>query len=239
MTCVDDDGVRHELAPVTEAERIAAIQSLVDSAPVVLADGHHRFETARNFSTSDGTAGAGSVMALIVELAPGELTIRPIHRLITGLTDGTDLRGVLAEVFDVTDAGPATDEGVTALEKRMEADGGLGLVDADGLAFVAPTERTPHPDDFDSPADGTDAARFEAAIAPRLGTASVSYRGGEVTEIAALVGTPAAQAAVLLRPVSVEATRQASEAGVRMPQKTTFFWPKPRTGAVFRLLDES
>lgn len=239
MTCTDNDGVRHDLAPINEPERIAAIKALVDSAPVVLADGHHRFETAKNFAATDTSSGAGAIMALIVELAPEELTIRPIHRLISALSDDTDLRTALASLFDVSDAGPNTDEGVSALEARMEADGGLGLVDSAGLAFVAPTDRTPHPDDFEPPGDDTDAARFEAAVVPLLGDASVSYRGGEVTTIASLVGTPAAQAAMLLRPVSVEQTREASEAGVRMPQKTTFFWPKPRTGPVFRLLDES
>ncbi|MEZ5169722.1 MAG: DUF1015 domain-containing protein [Acidimicrobiia bacterium] len=239
MACLDDDGVRHEFAPITDTGSITAIEELVGSAPIVLADGHHRFETAKNFAAGDTTPGAGSVMALVVELAPDELTIRPIHRLITGLPGGTDLRTLLAPSFDVTDAGPNTAEGLSALEERMVADGGLGLVDDEGLAFVAPTARTPHPDDFEPPADDTDAARFEAAVAPLLGDASVDYRGGDVTTIASLVGTPAAQAAMLLRPVSVEQTRQASEAGIRMPQKTTFFWPKPRTGAVFRLLDES
>lgn len=238
MSCVDDDGVRHDLAPIKDPTRIAEITALVESAPIVLADGHHRFETARTFAAEDTTPGADAVMALIVELAPEELTIRPIHRLINDL-DTDDLRAVLAEVFDVSDAGAATPDAVSALEADMAAAGALGLVDERGLALVRPTDRTPHPDDFDAPADDTDAARFEAAIAPCLGDASVSYRGGEVTEIAALVGTPAAEAAVLLRPVSVEATRRASEGGVRMPQKTTFFWPKPRTGPVFRLLDET
>jgi uncharacterized protein (DUF1015 family) len=44
---------------------------------------------------------------------------------------------------------------------------------------------------------------------------------------------------VLLRPVTVAQIRAAAFAGVRMPEKTTFFSPKPRTGMVFRRLDEA
>jgi len=56
--------------------------------------------------------------------------------------------------------------------------------------------------------------------------------------VAALVAKGAVDAAVLLRPVGVPAIRAAAAAGVRMPEKTTFFAPKPRTGMVFRSLDE-
>ncbi|CAB4793473.1 unannotated protein [freshwater metagenome] len=48
-----------------------------------------------------------------------------------------------------------------------------------------------------------------------------------------------AAAAIILAPVSVATIRDAGQAGVRMPEKTTFFWPKPRTGMVFRLLDSA
>src|ERR1019366_3539718 len=52
------------------------------------------------------------------------------------------------------------------------------------------------------------------------------------------VGTERAQAAILLRPVSVEQIAEWARTGRRMPPKTTYFRPKPRTGMVFRTLDE-
>jgi uncharacterized protein (DUF1015 family) len=48
------------------------------------------------------------------------------------------------------------------------------------------------------------------------------------------VATGAAQTAVLLRPATVEQIAAIAEGGVRMPPKTTFFAPKPRTGMVIR-----
>jgi uncharacterized protein (DUF1015 family) len=64
----------------------------------------------------------------------------------------------------------------------------------------------------------------------------LTYRDDALT-CAALVDKGAAEAAVLLEPVSVAQIRAAAVAGVRMPEKTTYFFPKPRTGMVFRELD--
>jgi len=65
----------------------------------------------------------------------------------------------------------------------------------------------------------------------------VTYRDDAHT-CAALVEKGAAAAAVLLNPVSVTQIHDVSFARLLMPQKTTFFAPKPRTGLVFRSLDE-
>jgi uncharacterized protein (DUF1015 family) len=82
----------------------------------------------------------------------------------------------------------------------------------------------------------TDAAVIEAMVVPRLTGASWDYRH-DAHGVAALVDKANASAAILCSPVSVAQTRSAAVDRVRMPQKTTFFWPKPRTGMVFRSLD--
>jgi uncharacterized protein (DUF1015 family) len=73
-------------------------------------------------------------------------------------------------------------------------------------------------------------------VVPRFADATWQYRH-DAGEVAALVDKGASTAAILCSPVSVAATRAAAIDRVRMPQKTTFFWPKPRTGMVFRKLD--
>ena len=82
-----------------------------------------------------------------------------------------------------------------------------------------------------------DAARFDVIVRPMLDDAELTYRDDAVT-VAALVEKGAAEAGVLLRPVTIEQIRAAATARLRMPEKTTFFWPKPRTGMVFRQLDD-
>lgn len=239
--CVDSDGVRHSLHLLAgDAEPVRAA---VRAASVVIADGHHRFETAcayRDERAAAGSAdpGAGRIMALVVELTEEQLCVRAIHRTLTGLA-GADLRAALAAGFEVLDAGPNTPEAVAALRVRMKDAGGLGLVDAGGLARLVPRAGalTPALVAVDAPVRAVDATLFEAGVVPHLpATAEVGYRN-DAAVVAALVEKGAADAAVLLRPVSVAHIREAAFAGVRMPQKTTFFHPKPRTGMVFRSLD--
>ena len=109
----DDDGVRHQLWVLSDADTVAAVQAALSSAPVVLADGHHRYETARAYQAecrqaNGGVAGPHDlVMALVVELSEDQLTVGAIHRTISGLPDGFDLVGALAQWFDVVRAGAA------------------------------------------------------------------------------------------------------------------------------------
>jgi uncharacterized protein (DUF1015 family) len=239
---VDEDGFHHSLWKVDDPARIAAIAAAVGSDLVVLADGHHRFETANNYRRERRAAGIDdpgddAIMTLIVELAPNQLCVRAIHRLLTGIGD-VDLRDALGGPFFVHAAGPNVPEGVAALEVAMRDGGALGLVDREGLALLLPTA------ELELALAGlpvelrdVDSARFDAGVLPAVPEVSLAYRN-DAQAVAAAVAKGDAQAAVLLRPVSVETIRAAAAADLRMPEKTTFFAPKPRTGMVFRSLDE-
>jgi hypothetical protein len=174
-------------------------------------------------------------MALVVELADDELWVAPIHRLVHAPVP----RSRLEHAFTVTPAGPNTPDAVAALERSMCDTGAMGLIDGDGLALLAPRADvvTPLLEVEPPEARGADAAVFEVAVMPRLDGAPLEYRS-DAAAVADVVRRGDADAAFLLRPVNVAEIRAASYAGVRMPQKTTFFAPKPRTGLVFRALDD-
>ncbi len=236
--CEDHEGVTHRLFPLTDPARVETVSEAIAAAPVVLADGHHRFETACAYRDERVAAGlddpgAGRIMAFAAELADDELSVRPIHRLVHGLQD-VDARRALNGAFTVVDAGPNTPEGIVKLRVRMRDDGALGLVDRSGLALLRPTLDVT---DFDEVLRDVDSVRFDAHVRAALPNATVAFRS-DAAAVAALVEKGAADAAVLLRPVTVAQIRAAAFAGVRMPEKTTFFSPKPRTGMVFRALDE-
>ncbi|HEX2273921.1 MAG TPA: hypothetical protein VHG90_08620, partial [Acidimicrobiales bacterium] len=83
-------------------------------------------------------------------------------------------------------------------------------------------------------ADEPDAARLERALAA-WPTHNTGYPH-RAADVLAAVSTGQAQAGLLLRPATVDQIARTARAGRRMPQKTTFFRPKPRTGLVFRRL---
>jgi len=222
---LDEQGVAHELWPITAAQPIADIRSLVESEPVLIADGHHRYETALHYHRSSAAPGSEAVMALVVELSEEQLTVQAIHRLLVGLPRGFDLVGGLAEWFDLTPAGPV-DRGLLA---EMEEAGALAVL-TEGQAWLARpraklAEAAPH--DLDS-------SRLDVALAS-LPAHQVVYQHGW-DDAAAAVAAGLADAAVLVRPASVAQIAAVARGGVRMPPKTTFFWPKPRTGMVIREL---
>lgn len=238
ITAVDDTGTRHELALITDPEARARVRAAVASAPLVLADGHHRFETAcayRDEHPDDPAAQA--IMTFVVGLDDDLLDVRAIHRLVRDAPH--DLRARLEGLLNVDDAGPNTPEGVRALTVHMTERGALGLVDRDGLARLTPTragsDRIDH--DLSDQLREVDAARFDTLVRPALGDAELSYRDDALT-VASMVDKGLADGAVLLRPVTVPQIRAAAFARLRMPEKTSYFSPKPRTGMVFRRLDD-
>lgn len=226
----DDDRVVHELWPIGEPDRVAAITEAVASQPVLIADGHHRYETVlayRAERAGQDVAGPDEdfVMALVVELADEQLTVQAIHRLLLDLPPAFDLPAALEPWFDVTPTAPP-DRTIAA---RMADAGALAVLTRNGawLARPRPAVREAAGHDLDS-------SRLDVARA-QLPPHQVLFQHGW-DHAAAAVATGQADAAVLLRPATIEQIGAISHGGVRMPPKTTFFWPKPRTGMVVREL---
>lgn len=241
-SCVDHEGVRHELFALDDVSQLDAVRGAIGESPLVLADGHHRFETActyRDERAAAGVADAGAsfIMALVVELADNQLSVGAIHRLLRGL-GGIDVPAALSATCHVVPVGANTPDNVGALETRMRTEAAMGLVELAGLSLLVP--RRDVVDDalaaLPEELRAVDAARFETAVLPELGEPEVTYRD-DAASVAALVEKGVAEAAVLLRPVTVEQIRAAAFGRIRMPEKTTFFQPKPCTGFVFRSLD--
>jgi len=229
----DEEGVHHRLWPLDQSAVVAAVSETVASAPVVIADGHHRYETALAYRAerAERTGGAAGehdlVLAYLVELTGDQLSIGPIHRLVTGLPTGFDPLASLAEDFEVI----ADDEGPNpGLLGRMGAEGALALVTPGGTWLLRPRPDRAGGRNGNQPDAGL-LDRSLAAWPPHETT--YPHRAGDVL---AAVAAGSASAGLLLRPATVEQIAAAARAGRRMPQKTTFFRPKPRTGLVFRRL---
>jgi uncharacterized protein (DUF1015 family) len=228
------DDVEHDLWRITDPTRVAAITETIDAAPLVIADGHHRYETSlayrderRAAAASEGHEVGGrydAAMTFVVALDERELTVLPIHRLIDGLPSGFDLEAALSESFIVSDAGEID----ATIARRMDEAGALCLVLADGARFLVP-----RPSAMDGVRD-LDTARLDRALEP-VPSFELTFQHG-VDHIVQRVRSGDAQAGVLLRPVPVPLIAAVAEGGERMPPKSTYFHPKPSTGAVFRVL---
>jgi uncharacterized protein (DUF1015 family) len=228
----DDDGVRHQIWALADPDAVAAVGAAVASAPVVLADGHHRYETARAYqaecrAANGGVAGGYDlVMALVVELSETQLTVGAIHRTISGLPDGFDLVGALSQWFEVVRAGGADDRTLGALADSNS----LALVSGGRAYLLLPRDELR--DQVGIDLDSSLIATVLSALPPH----EVMHRHS-VHEALEALQHGEGQAAFLLRPVTVKQIDEWANERRRMPPKTTYFSPKPRTGMVFRSLD--
>lgn len=226
---VDEDGVVHEVWRIDDPARIGAIAEAIAAHPVVIADGHHRYEVALAYRDEAGDEGAGSVLTYVVELAEEQLTVRAIHRLVTGLPAGFDLVAALDPYFEV---GPPEELDATVLS-RMEAAAALGLVTDDGAVRML----RPRPSTVQTAGQDLDSARLDVALGGFPPHDLRFQHGWDLVTDAVADGT--ADIGFLLRPATVAQIAETGRGGDRMPPKTTFFAPKPRTGLVFRPLDDT
>ena len=223
-TWADGEGTVHSLWIVDDPDRMAKISDTVAAQPVVIADGHHRFETSLAYrdeqrdAAGQETGPAEAVMTYVVELAEEQLTVLPIHRLISGLPADLDLRAALDPFFVVTPAGPV-DPGIVP---TMVSQGFLVLVEPGRTSLL-----TPRPEAMVGFRD-LDSVRLDAALAT-LPAHDLVFQHG-VDNVVRAVERGDAQAGVLLAARHGEADHDIAHGGERMPPKTTFFHPKPRTG---------
>lgn len=212
----DEQGVRHRMWPVTPEPALA---DRLASEPLLIADGHHRYTTALAYRderhASDGPGPWDRVLTLVVDAATESLPVLPFHRIQlagdppVGGTVVSDLAAALAAVSD--------DDAVVATVTRER---GRLTYRAVPLAGGPPVVQALHGIVLDDrvPSGGL---RF----VPDAEVAVTAVREGE------------AVAAYLLPPTTPERIHAVVERGARLPQKSTYFWPKPRTGMVLMPLD--
>ncbi len=198
----------------------------------MIADGHHRYETALTYqaekrdASHDAPGDYDSIMAFVVELSEGQLSVGPIHRTISGVPARVDLAELFGRWFDTVHAGPAD----TQLVEAVAESGALALVTHHDVWLLTPREQT-----YAEAGSDLDSSLVALAIDAVPG-AVVGYAHDWRTALAA-VTKQEVQAAVLIRPVTVDQISDWAHARQRMPPKSTYFYPKPRTGMVFRTVE--
>ncbi|MCC5952375.1 MAG: DUF1015 domain-containing protein [Acidimicrobiia bacterium] len=226
----DDEGVHHRLWRL-DGDRAGAVAAAVAAHPVVVADGHHRLETSLTYrrechESGSGPGGHDQLLSWVVELSDDQLDVQPIHRVLRSSADAPAVADVLDAVFDRTPIDLPSGTSGAEVAAMAVADGAPIACTGDGTWRL---QRRDHPATLDT------AALAEAlALADDDGGLALSY---DHDPDACLAAVGPGTAAVFMRPATVEQILAIAHGGERMPPKTTFFRPKPRTGLVWRDLD--
>ena len=244
----DSDDTTHRVWRIGDPAVHDAIAAELEAGELLIADGHHRYETSLAYQQEVGPDGAADyVLMALVSLEDPGLTVFPTHRLISGLADDParqeGLTNGLREIFEVEQV--STDE---LDPSGAEGVGVFGYIDPNGDTFRLRLRDTAHLDE--AFADSSDAYRtLDAAILEELVLKGIvgmtqddiaAKRGigytPSIDEALAKLDAGDYQAAFLLRPTPVEQVRAVADEGETMPPKSTYFFPKLLTGIAFNPL---
>jgi uncharacterized protein (DUF1015 family) len=236
----DLKGEHHVLWRVTDAQTVARVQALVAGRQVIIADGHHRYETAVEYRRRHPEA-THKLMAFFALEAPG-LTILPNHRLVHGVSGWSfdRLCSAAREWFDVR---PLPEPAAFRPTNRE-----IGVVSGgEAAVFSLPDAahgRVPWPAGT-SPAWRRLAVSIlhEALLKPWLDITDARLDAGthveytaDQAEAVALARAGRYQAAFLIAPTTPAELQEVVRGGELLPQKSTHFYPKLLDGLVFHRL---
>jgi uncharacterized protein (DUF1015 family) len=241
----DDDGTVNRLWRIDDPQAIDAVQGALAPTELLIADGHHRYETARVYADEIGGEGPHRyVLMCLVALQDEGLTVFPTHRLLTNVKESdmqVALGARLRELFDI--------EQIEQSELRPPDGTGpltMGYIDAhhrQAYRLTLKDQATADQAlaDFPEPYRHLDTAILEALIIKGpagLTDDDIDHKHGldysrTDQEALEMVLDGRADCAFFLRSSPVQQVRDIAATGVNMPPKSTFFFPKVPTGLLF------
>jgi uncharacterized protein (DUF1015 family) len=252
----DQDEVHHALYPCSDTTLITRLQEAARSSTVLIADGHHRYETALKFySEHTKVLNAQYVMMTLVSMADPGLIIRSFHRLIKKGVGGqtVDMRQELEKYFTLSDLGPFTEETINSfLAGRTESEmlftdstahRMFGLVlNKGGESYLASTipEKSLSWKKLDMSKINTIVINriLGLPLDGRVLHDVIAYTQDAAAALNACRNPHEYWGCFFIRPVSIAAIHQIVRGGERMPQKSTNFYPKLYSGLVFNRLGD-
>ncbi len=262
----DDFGLTFNVWVITDDETVSRISDFFASRPLYIADGHHRYTTALAYrdeqiaecsSTSSESASNFMMMTLISSEDTG-LTLLPTHRLVKNIDSGliAKLKERLNEHFHIRKLSPTCStpsDNLLSWKKALNEAGEKGIaigvygIEGDSYLLLTPHDPTSLRDLL--PAEKPEAWKeLDVSLlhgiilqgmlgidGPEKEKECVEYFSDE-TEILQRIDSGTAQLGLLLNPVPVSSVIAVAEADVRMPPKSTYFYPKTAAGLVINPL---
>jgi uncharacterized protein (DUF1015 family) len=235
----DDGGTLHRVWAIRSRADIDLLANAVRPGPVVIADGHHRYETALAYHIEqDGHPGGhDAVMSFCVDADAEDLVVFSFHRAVRASVGPKEVRDRLVERFDGRTVDPSE-----SADNLQRAGGDHPMM------FLLPDEHVlvsvPN-DDVDARLRQRSAAwraldvvALHEVVFPEIFPEGIEHLHftRDAHEVDRLVHERGYSAGVLLRPIKAADVIDVARSGERMPQKASYFWPKAVTGLVFRTL---
>jgi uncharacterized protein (DUF1015 family) len=249
FVATDDYGVVQKVWPITDPAKLAAVHKALADKVMLIADGHHRYETALNFRQEMEKAGPVPDDAALrfktsafVNIADPGLVILPTHRLLYGLGE-VNWDDVLARIAKLFEVRPIQDSAVEAELSRAGTDHVFALHTGKDKTWLLRLtdkaaidrlvkDRSADFRDLDVVILHTLLIEHVFGIQPERIEDHVAYER-KPSETMAKVDSSKYQAALLINPTRADQVQKVAAHGERMPQKSTDFYPKFVSGLVF------
>ncbi len=247
----DEYGVLHRVWKISDPAAIAALQAQMRDQKLIIADGHHRYETAlayrderRAAAGNSATAPYDSMMMTFFNMNSPGLVILPTHRVVYGLQSfSTDqLLAGARQFFEVEEVDPALDAPRAAALLREAGDVSTALIvataDRTRLMHLPKAIGTSRFAGLSLRQQSLDVVQLHKCLLEGVLNISeeairklenISYHR-DTADALAQVRSGDAQAAFLMNPVRMEQVRDIAFAGEVLPQKSTDFYPKLLSG---------
>ena len=252
------NGEVHHLWAVDDAEAIKQITRSLESQPLYIADGHHRYESALNYqrerrfgiSSEPGREPYDFVMMTLVEFSDPGLLILPAHRLVRGIS-GSVLKRIMAglETFfsirEIPTDSIAADDALSLLQSgdentlkiiacglQKEQYLLLQLRDDAAISQMIPSFDTDYSQKLDVSIVDHFILEELTGLTPGSADFHLAYTH-DAAEAVKLVSSREYQLAFLVNPVRPEVIKNIADRGDRMPKKSTYFYPKMPAGLIF------
>lgn len=252
----DNDGVEHRLWTIRDPAVIEGLQQAFTAIDVFIADGHHRYTTALNYSREhSGTPEAGTCLFALVAAEDPGLNVLPTHRVLYGLEGYTfdKLRQVIEadgrfEFSHLPSFRLDPHDGPRLIEQMREGRRfSVGLYDPANEAAYLLTARNDDPLEDILPDQPMVWRQLDVAILHELlidrilrthfGGASIAYKYyGLFHDFIGGCSGPGDRVGIIMRPTPLQSVLEVSRAGGVMPPKSTFFFPKLATGLIINPL---
>ncbi|HUI91838.1 MAG TPA: DUF1015 domain-containing protein [Chitinivibrionales bacterium] len=250
-----DGGVRHSLFRIADGAAIKRLTDALAGKKVLIADGHHRYETALTFFKDTANPEHAYVVMALVSMADPGLVIRPFHRLVRSSPGSLDvpLMQALKQFFDVKDLGPAAFGAVQKFLEKRALPEILFLDSSDQRLYGLTLSRaggeylSKNPHGMSKRWNLLDVSKINSIVVNKI--LSLPLDGTVLHDLIDYLNDPEAaydeamrdanayRGAFFIRPLDIETVNAIVSGGERMPQKSTNFFPKFFSGLVFNRME--